>query len=295
MCRGNTGVAAVHDPVEPPDDEEPDVRLRPTVLLSLTATVLAGGLLQGASAAPGFAPASSAKIRPGVQTFTGGAQCTANFLFQDGTGATYIGQSAHCAGTGSSTETDGCRARTLPLGTRVEVTGASRPGVLVYSSWVAMQRAREKDPNACAYNDFALIRLDPADVARANPTRPVFGGPNGLDRDVTVSGERVFTYGDSGLRFGIRELRPKEGQSLGSSAGRWTHDVYTVTPGIPGDSGSGVLDARGNAIGTLSTVSFAPLPGSNGVSDLQRQLAYARTHGMPGLTLVPGTVPFKRR
>ena len=46
-------------------------------------------------------------------------------------------------------------------------------------------------------------------------------------------------------------------------------------------------------MGTVSTVALAPYPGSNGVSDLQKQLAYARVHGMPGLTLVPGTVPFK--
>jgi hypothetical protein len=270
------------------------VRLRPTLLTGLLACALAGALLSTATAAPaspGFAPASKASIRPGVQTFTGGSQCTANFFYTDGSGAVFLGQSAHCAGTGGSTETDGCLARTLPLGTRVEVEGASRLGTLVYSSWVAMQRDRERNPSVCAYNDFALVRLDPADVARANPTVPVFGGPNGLDRDGTRSGERVVSYGSSGLRFGL--LPEKEGQSLGSSPDRWTHDVVTVTPGIPGDSGSGMLDGRGNAFGTLSTVSLAPVPGSNGVSDLQRQLAYARMHGMPGLTLIPGTVAFK--
>lgn len=267
------------------------MRLRPTVLTGLLACALAGALLSSASAAAGFAPASTATIRPGVQTFTGGNQCTANFLYTDGTGAVYLGQSAHCAGTGDSTETNGCTAGTLPVGTRVEVEGARRPGTMVYSSWVAMQRDRERNASACAYNDFALVRLDPADVARANPTVPVFGGPNALDRDGTRAGERVVSYGSSGLRFGL--LPEKEGQSLGSSPDRWTHEVVTVTPGIPGDSGSGMLDGRGNAIGTLSTVNLAPVPGANGVSDLQRQLAYARTHGMPGLTLVPGTVRFK--
>lgn len=268
--------------------------MRVPVLAAVAASVLAGGLLTAASASsPGFASASAATIRPGVQTFTDGAQCTANFLYTDGTGSVYIGQAAHCAGTGSASDTNGCRAKTLPLGTRVEIDGASRPGTLVYSSWVAMQRARERDPDACQYNDFALVRLDPADVRRANPTVPVFGGPNALDRDGTVPGERVATYGNSGLRLGLKAFSPKRGYSLGSHSGRWTHDVYTVTPGIPGDSGSGVMDGRGKAIGTLSTVALAPLTGSNGVSDLQRQLAYARTHGMPGLTLVPGTVPFK--
>ena len=60
----------------------------------------------------------------------------------------------------------------------------------------------------------------------------------------------------------------------------WSHTVYTVTPGIPGDSGSGFLNASGQAIGVLSTVALAPLAGSNGVGDLSRELAYARAHGL---------------
>ena len=37
-------------------------------------------------------------------------------------------------------------------------------------------------------------------------------------------------------RFGISQLSPKTGTSLGSGGG-WSHDVYTLSPGIPGDSG----------------------------------------------------------
>ena len=35
--------------------------------------------------------------------------------------------------------------------------------------------------------------------------------------------------------------------SDGTGNGGWNHDVFTVTPGIPGDSGSGYMDADGNA------------------------------------------------
>ena len=42
----------------------------------------------------------------------------------------------------------------------------------------------------------------------------------------------------------------------------------------------------------LSTVQIAPLAGSNGVGDLPREIAYARSHGFPGLQLVAGTEPF---
>ena len=55
-----------------------------------------------------WAPAATAAITPGVQTYTDGGQCTANFVFTDGSGKVYIGHAAHCAGTGGATETDGC-------------------------------------------------------------------------------------------------------------------------------------------------------------------------------------------
>ena len=68
-----------------------------------------------------------------------------------------------------------------------------------------------------------------------------------------------------------------------------------MTPGVPGDSGSGFLNETGVAIGVLSTLQIAPLAGSNGVGDLAKELAYARPHGFPGLQLVPGTEPFNGR
>lgn len=277
------------------------MNLRPMIAAAAVAVLAASAVTATASAAPApakkrtpaFAPASKATVKPGVQTISNGGQCTANFVFTDGTGAVYIGQSAHCTGDGGeATQTNGCDAKSLPLGTPVTVRGASKPGKLAYSSWVAMQRAGEKDRNTCEYNDFALVRLDPSDVSRTNPTVPVFGGPVALDSDGTDVGERVLSYGNSSLRFGIAATSPKRGVSLGDRAEGWTHTVYTATPGIPGDSGSAFLDGRGRAIGTLSTVAIAPFTASNGVSDLARQIAYARSHGVPGLTLVPGTERF---
>ena len=89
-----------------------------------TALVAMAGLLALASTASAWAPASSAAIHPGVQTLTDGGQCTANFIFSDGTN-TYIGQAAHCSGTDGNTATNGCVAHSLPTGTPVEVGGAS--------------------------------------------------------------------------------------------------------------------------------------------------------------------------
>lgn len=68
--------------------------------------------------------------------------------------------------------------------------------------------------------------------------------------------------------------------------------MYTVTPGIPGDSGSAFLDPDGSALGVLSTLQAAPLAGSNGVGNLQRELSYLRSHGGPDVTLALGTEAF---
>jgi hypothetical protein len=244
-----------------------------------------------AAAEPSWAPAGSATVHPGVQTFTDGGQCTANFIFYDATDI-YIGQAAHCSGTGAATDTNGCDAGSLPLGTPVEVTGATRPGTLAYSSWIAMQQAGESDANTCDYNDFALVRLDPADHGKVNPSIPFWGGPTGM-ATATTTGAKVLSYGNSSLRGGITQLSPKEGVSLGQSGGGWTHSVFTVTPGIPGDSGSAFIDKQGRAFGVLATLQIAPLAGSNGVGDVSREVAYMRSHGGPQAELALGTEPFR--
>lgn len=243
--------------------------------------------------APATAAADDgAEIHPGVMTFTEGAQCTSNFVFRDGAG-TYLGQAAHCSGTGAATDTNGCDAGTLPLGTSVEIDGASRPGTLVYSSWIAMQQGNEANEDACAYNDFALVKVDPADVGKVDPTVPRLGGPTSVGGSGAMLGDTVFTYGNSSLRGGVMQLRPKQGVVVQGEGNGWSRTVYTVTPGIPGDSGSAFLSDSGQAIGTLSTVAIAPIPASNGVADLKSELDYMRAHsGFGGVQLVPGTRPF---
>ncbi len=262
--------------------------MRKTLIIGLA---IAASLAGASTANAQWAPAASATVHPGVMTFTDGAQCTANFVYTDGAGAVYIGQAAHCSGTGGQTDTNGCDTQSLPNGTPVEVTGASQPGTLVYNSWTAMQNAGETDPDTCAYNDLALIKLNAADYGKVNPSVPTLGGPTGLG-DTTATGDDVYSYGNSSLRQGITVLSPKRGISLGAEGGGWTHLVYTVSPGIPGDSGSGFMDADGSAFGVLSTLQIAPVAGSNGVSDLAKMLAYARSHGGPDVTLANGTEPF---
>lgn len=255
----------------------------------------------GATAESTWAPAETATITPGVQMYTEGAQCTGNFVFTDSSGNVYVGYAAHCAGTGGATETNGCDSGSLPLGTKVTfnrggslVSGGEQvgTGTLAYSSWRTMQRVGENNQNACAFNDFALVKVDDAFVGDVNPSVPFWGGPVGLDTNGTAAGDQVYSYGNSSLRGGIEVLSPKTGLSIGDDGNGWSHNVYTVSPGIPGDSGSGFMDAEGKALGVLSTLQIAPLVGSNGVGDLANEVSYANNHGMSGLRLVPGTEPF---
>jgi hypothetical protein len=261
-------------------------------LTALVAAAAISAIAIAPSAASAWAPADQATVHPGVQVFTEGAQCTANFVYQDASN-TYLGQAAHCSGTGAATDTNGCDSESLPIGTPVDVTGADHPGVLAYNSWLTMQSKGETDENTCAFNDLALIRVDPADVAKVNPSVPQLGGPTGVGA-WGASGSTVYSYGNSELRGGITPLSPKQGVVVQNTGGGWSHDVYTATPGIPGDSGSGFLNASGGAIGVLSTVQLAPLAGSNGVGDLPSEIAYmhANAPGFAGVDLVPGTEPF---
>jgi hypothetical protein len=264
------------------------MRLR-HVLAPLAAGALALAFSASVPAsAAGWAPASTATVHPGVMTYTAGAQCTANFVFQ-ANGVTYLGQAAHCSGTGAATDTNGCTATSLPLGTPVTVAGYT--GTMVYNSWLTMQSLGEKDAETCAYNDLALIQLPAAAVADTNPSVPTFGGPTGL-AGAGTTGDSVYSYGNSSLRLGLTQLSPKRGIVVTTTAGGWSSTVYTVTPGIPGDSGSGFLNSSGKAIGVLSTVAIAPLPASNGVGSLAKEVGYAQAHGVPGLTVVNGTQPF---
>jgi len=251
-----------------------------------------------------WAPADTATITPGVQMYTEGAQCTGNFVFTDSSDNVYVGYAAHCAGLGSATDTNGCLNESVPLGTTVTFNkGGSLvsegtqvgTGTLVYSSWRTMRANGVTDANTCAYNDFALVKVSAADKGKVNPSIPFWGGPTGIDTDGTVAGDRVWSYGNSSLRGGITALSPKTGISLGDDAadGGWSHPLYTLTPGVPGDSGSAFVSAGGKAVGTLSTLGLAPLPLSNNIGDLAKELAFAQANsGIAGLKLVNGTEPF---
>ncbi len=279
------------------------------VLALLTAMSVLAAPAVAQTAAPGpvydhweWADADRATIHPGVQTIVEGGQCTSNFVFvqvREVRGVEYltdvlIGYAGHCAtSTGNADE---CTDQAYPVGHPVQVRGATKPASVAYNASLTMIARGEKDRNTCMNNDFGLVRLDRADWGNVNPSVPDFGGPVALNTTGTVSGQDVYSWGNSGLRLGIRQTSPKRGVSLGTDAGGWNHNVFTITPGIPGDSGSGFLDEDGRALGVVSTVETLLYPGSNNVTDLNLALRYAIDNepALADLRLEPGTEPFSR-
>ncbi|MEQ3550772.1 serine protease [Pseudonocardia nematodicida] len=237
--------------------------------------------------------------------------CTANFLYTgtarsdgrvddggDGAGAevadpaapVYLGTAAHCSAASNRSSVDGCTEQVLPLGTEIAIRGrdgVAYGGTLAYNSWAEMQARGETDPRVCQYNDFALIELDAAAAAVADPTVPGFGGPTGLATGGTSGGEPVYSYQPNQLT----ETPYKEGVSFGRTEGPFSHVVATVPPGVPGDSGAGYLDADGRAFGVLSSLMLPT--NTNGVADIATALRYAAESDAVGdVELVPGTAPF---
>ncbi len=237
-----------------------------------------------ASAAPRWAPASKATIHPGVRTFTSGTQCRAGFIFYDAH-AVYLSQAAWCSDA-------------LPLGTPVKIEGASRPGRLVYNSWLV------SDIDG---NDFALVRIDNVDRGRVNPSVPFWGGPV-ADGGRSSFGARVYTYGNSEVYClegdcrraspaGVNTLSPRFGIDIGPACvlgcparEGWTHSIYTVAPGVSGDQGSAVLDERGRALGILG---YPWHDTTDMVTDLPKAMAYMKANtNLDAIQLAKGTEPF---
>ena len=130
-----------------------------------------------ASAAPTWAPADTATIRPGVMTYTDGAPVHGQLhvLRRE--------QRLHRPGRPLLRHGRGHRDRRLRLrlaADRHAGRGRRRlqPGTLVYNSWLTMQARGETDPDTCAYNDFALVQLDAADHGKVNPSGPGLGRPD---------------------------------------------------------------------------------------------------------------------
>ncbi|WP_224387797.1 serine protease [Pseudonocardia sp. ICBG1293] len=235
--------------------------------------------------------AGPASIGPGTVTETTGAGlCTAGFVFTAGE-RTFLGQAAHCGGTGDETETDGCTSDAVPLGTPVLVHGrdGTVTGTLAWSSWNTMQARGERDPDACAYNDLALVELPTGARPSVGSAVPFFGGPAGVRTVPLPAGTPVYGLTNPPGADGGRAVGVRSGAAAAEVGGGWGHAVFAVQDGVAGESGSPLLDAQGRAIGVLSSLTTTDDLPSVEYTDLGRALDYAtRTDGPAGLALAGG-------
>lgn len=220
---------------------------------------------------------AAAAIRPGASIDSGG--CTANFVFTSLDNSTvYLGTAAHCFSDDDPTQTNGCEAIVQAVGAKRDIQGAQHKATMVYSSWSAMQ-ARGASGDVCTNNDFALLELHPDDAAKVSPAMRTFGGPTGLAGGADAF-QKILSYGNSGSRPEDSALSPREGYVTVPAGGC---DLRVVFPNaaIPGDSGSPVILASGEALGVFVSIELTPVPGQGHVCLLADLLAYAAESGFP--------------
>lgn len=228
-----------------------------------------------------WAPAASAPIHPGVKVSMGETSCVAGLVLHQRS-TVYLAVPASCAGVSVGARQDGCSSAQYPLGVPVTIAGARHHGTLAYSSWVQMQSAGVRSSTLCNNNDLALVRLDPRDVARTNPSVPVVGGPQGTATSSPAQGAQLTLYATSA------------GKALATtnSQNGWDHQMVPAAPITAAGVGGPVLTSSGQALGMVSIVPSAP-GGPVEVHDLLREVRYLQqVPGFHHVHVVSGTVAF---
>lgn len=186
-------------------------------------------------------------IRPGAWILSPSG-CTTNFVF--GSASNYfIGTAGHCTSVGD------------------EVTLVAAPGVLMNIGTTV------RSVNQGIGNDFALIDVRPEMEQYVNPSMSYFGGPTGAGSpqsgDVVEHSGHGLVIGTGGTpRAGVVVYR---GPGEGGDAFAW------VGAASPGDSGSAVRLANGQAAGDLThlVVGGDYVPGDVAGSTIARMLQIA--------------------
>ncbi len=182
--------------------------------------------------------------------------CTMNFIFTDGT-SNYIGTAGHCAGAGKTV--------IAQVATRVDPTDTVVATLAAIGSTV-------KSWNNGIGKDFALVKIDPA--FRVVPGVAGALGPTGTFCGDPV-GQPVMHYGH-GYIFFVEQGDPKFGEvipDLDLLVPFTTPDGFNwVGYGLPGDSGSEVMNDAGLAVGDLThgiAIAGVPVPGLSFGTDMK--------------------------
>ena len=116
----------------------------------------------------------------------------------------------------------------------VEIDGASQPGTLVYSSWVAMQSAGETDRGDLRVQRLRAGAASTRPTSRSvNPSVPGWGGPTGTG-SLGGTGSTPTPTATRRCAVGVTAAQPEAGHGRRrGTPGGWSTTVYTVDAGHP--------------------------------------------------------------
>lgn len=201
-------------------------------------------------------------VRPGGSLLTSKGLCTFNFLFTGSDRNRYIGTAGHCF-LGDSPLAEDVGEKTYKW-TKGPWANDGQGKLIGYAVYAVL-----KEPK-----DFALIRLLPS--VKAYPSMCHFGGPTAGAPTKTVPA--LLHYYGNGTAIGeVLPARTAVATNLSSP-----DHVYAQGVVVPGDSGGGVIDDTGRAVGVIVTTGAhtsglaAPTDdGAMGITRLQPQVARA--------------------
>jgi hypothetical protein len=196
-------------------------------------------------------PETSDGIGPGSMLFItapggGEAACTANFVWTDASGTTYLGAAGHCflgsSAAGGRELDEGTDLADVSVrvcvdcrfGGATALVGGIR-GRVVELGDVVYARQRNADGDQVGH-DFGLVEVPAAVEDLLDPTMPTWGGPTETGR--IDGGDPVVQYGN-GVVTGetvATKSRTGVGTANDAASGSWT----AALPAAPGDSGSAV-------------------------------------------------------
>ncbi|HEU5034999.1 MAG TPA: hypothetical protein VFT62_09620 [Mycobacteriales bacterium] len=265
-------------------------RFRRAAVIVATATAVAATAVGGWPADAGtsrsahtWAGTSSATVHPGVVITVAGVRCVAGYVLAD-RHHVYLAVPASCTGVSDGSPVDGCLSAQVPVGLPVHVQGARHDGVLAYTSFTQMQLTGEQRSNRCANNSLSLVRLDPRDVKRTNPSLPAVGGPSAVSTDASALPDQLSVLLNGAVT---------QAQATSTTAGGWARGMVVDGQVNAFSVGSPVVDAKGRAVGMVTYVPFQGGPGQTSVSDLGRELRLLRrTPGFAHVHLVRGTAGY---
>jgi hypothetical protein len=217
-------------------------------------------------------------IRPGQWLVTvtthpvGFAWCTANFVFAR-SGVNGIGTAGHCAAKDALGGYPDVTAYVVP-----PVGSGKLPGFYHIGRFVLAH-------NNGIGDDFAMIRIYPRYQSWVSPTMPVWGGPTGIYTSLQPTLVKHFGHGAAVGTGGT----PRAGLCPILNARKGTAFAWYGV-GAPGDSGSGVEELTGKAVGNFTHIVILDghiLPGMLAGTKMKKILQIANGWTLEHGSLIP--------